>query len=1328
MRKILLILSLFISLAGFSQDTKPLTNFVAIPANTYSFGYYKTDSTVWIWKGTVLGWTQLANNRDGWYAKTLVGTDTIIIRIAPKDTLNLAKYMLHNDSIDITGYFTNAKGLLKVDKNPPITPATHTKITYDAKGLVTGGLDVTTAGIPDTVGKRYITDEQISALHPAVTLATNSGLTLSTQTLAMGTPSTLSGSTTNTVTTNTHTHAITGFQPTITPAALTKTDDTNVTLTLSGSPSTSLLNAAGITVGWTGTLADSRITSASTWNAKQTALNGTGYLYFTGTTPSYRNESYSLTNHTHSGVDFSLLNDQWFLGHDYAGNLTNIFKISKDNLTEFAHQVAIDKLYHVLNAGFGDVARIPISAMSPYGAEHGFGFSIGNNRILKISGISDGVGGLQDTLVTIDAMLKITDKPVNGYFLKCIDATGLAKWMPITGTGGYKGTWSATDNSPEISNGGSFLAGDWYRCVVSGTWNSIAFNVNDDVYYNGTIWQRVPSIGFTLQTATPTVLGGIKIGNGITMTGDVASVKTDYVENATHTGDATGSTALTLATVNSNIGTYNNITINGKGLATAGSNIAYWYSSSHPTTISGYGITDAYPGAGIAVSTGTGWGTSITDNSSHWNTAYSWGNHAGLYSLLNHNHSGVYEVPLTFSTGLTRTGNTITNNITQYTDAMVDARITGKENTITAGTIWQYWRGDKTWQLLPTLTDYSLLNDQWLYSYDYAGNRTPLLKISKDNLLIFAPKVGINSLFHTLNSGITTISRIPLDAGANGTQQGYELWIGNTRAMKLYGIASGGEVDTARAIFHSVSIQNGAALNKIAMSEDSKGKVKWSDTKYLFNLVANRILFASATNEMGQLPLGTAGQILMSGGASAPYWTTPTYPNTAPNGYLMMGNGTNWGASAVPTWNQNTTGTAAGLTAAYINWNATSGGTMILNKPDLTVYKLKTDTTGIDGYTRRDRLATELFKKQNQLNSTGGLAFVKAQGTTITYDLNTYLTAETDPSVYTWAKQSVKPTYTYSEVGAEPAISKSTGYAKWTGSAWSWDNSTFVTGTPWTSMGYLTSLPSHAHGNITNSGAIGSTTGLPIITTTSGVLTVGTFGTGAGTFCVGNDARLSDSRIASDVYTWAKQTVKPSYAWSEISSKPTTVSTWTNDAGYITSASLPTVNNATLTMNVSGPGLSGSQTFTANQAAGATFTVTSNATASNTPSTIVLRDGSGYVSLQGTFCSSDSTLKKNIKALSKIDFYNVSKIDFRKFIFKADNTNHLHFGVIAQEVEKMIPEVVNTNESGKKEVNYPEMLVLIAAQQKEEIKTLKDRVESLEKIVNRLIEIKTKLK
>jgi hypothetical protein len=71
--------------------------------------------------------------------------------------------------------------------------------------------------------------------------------------------------------------------PAVTPAALTKVDDTNVTLTLGGSPSTALLQATSLTMGWTGTLADSRIASATTWNAKQNAITtGTTAQYFRG--------------------------------------------------------------------------------------------------------------------------------------------------------------------------------------------------------------------------------------------------------------------------------------------------------------------------------------------------------------------------------------------------------------------------------------------------------------------------------------------------------------------------------------------------------------------------------------------------------------------------------------------------------------------------------------------------------------------------------------------------------------------------------------------------------------------------------------------------------------------------------------------------------------------------------------------------------------------------------------------------------------------------------------------------------------------------------------
>lgn len=80
--------------------------------------------------------------------------------------------------------------------------------------------------------------------------------------------------------------ALTSDIPSVTPAALTTADDTNVTATLSGTPSTALLQSVLITLGWTGTLADGRIASAATWNGKTTlaAVNAQNLSVFAATT------------------------------------------------------------------------------------------------------------------------------------------------------------------------------------------------------------------------------------------------------------------------------------------------------------------------------------------------------------------------------------------------------------------------------------------------------------------------------------------------------------------------------------------------------------------------------------------------------------------------------------------------------------------------------------------------------------------------------------------------------------------------------------------------------------------------------------------------------------------------------------------------------------------------------------------------------------------------------------------------------------------------------------------------------------------------------------
>ena len=74
---------------------------------------------------------------------------------------------------------------------------------------------------------------------------------------------------------------------------------------------------------------------------------------------------------------------------------------------------------------------------------------------------------------------------------------------------------------------------------------------------------------------------------------------------------------------------------------------------------------------------------------------------------------------------------------------------------------------------------------------------------------------------------------------------------------------------------------------------------------------------------------------------------------------------------------------------------------------------------------------------------------------------------------------------------------------------------------------------SHTHGNITNDGKVGTTANLPLITTTDGAVTTGSFGTSANTFCQGNDSRLSDARTPTS-HTQASSTITDTNTYSHI--------------------------------------------------------------------------------------------------------------------------------------------------------------------------------------------------
>jgi len=60
MKTLLTLLLMFISFISFGQDVKPTG---LLPIQAPGFYYYQTDSSVWIYKGSTLGWTKLVSKK-----------------------------------------------------------------------------------------------------------------------------------------------------------------------------------------------------------------------------------------------------------------------------------------------------------------------------------------------------------------------------------------------------------------------------------------------------------------------------------------------------------------------------------------------------------------------------------------------------------------------------------------------------------------------------------------------------------------------------------------------------------------------------------------------------------------------------------------------------------------------------------------------------------------------------------------------------------------------------------------------------------------------------------------------------------------------------------------------------------------------------------------------------------------------------------------------------------------------------------------------------------------------------------------------------------------
>lgn len=475
--------------------------------------------------------------------------------------------------------------------------------------------------------------------------------------------------------------------PVITGAALTKTDDTNVTLTLGGSAATSLVNAASITVGWTGTLADARIASASDWNAKQAALSGTGFVKISGTTVSYDNSTYSTDIHS---------------------NITALNAVSGTNTGDDA----VNSLYSglVTFPGFGTS-----HSTSAYGDHNHSGvyevpltFGTGLTRTGNIITATGG-SGLSGS-GTANYIPKFTDASVIGNSILSVAGSdnlqistykptgvdGFNVWIGGGGQSSVMGNLQVQTGSRNTSIGSESLLSNTsgYANLASG-FGSLYSNTTGygnsvsgkDAGHSNTTGYGNSIFGYgafySVSTGSNNVIIGAQAGNyygdGYALYNQSTSV---FIGAASRAGYNNGTNEIVIGVDavghGSNTATWGNTSmvnhyftgnLNGTAFVKiGGTSSQYLMADGSVSTNSGSMV---YPSAGIAVSTGSAWGTSITNNSANWNTAYGWGNHATVGYV-----TGTPWTSMGYLTGITSGQVTGALGFTPYSNANPSGYIT----------------------------------------------------------------------------------------------------------------------------------------------------------------------------------------------------------------------------------------------------------------------------------------------------------------------------------------------------------------------------------------------------------------------------------------------------------------------------------------------------------------------------------------------------------------------------------------------------------------------------------------------------------------------------
>lgn len=316
-----------------------------------------------------------------------------------------------------------------------------------------------------------------------------------------------------------------------------------------------------------------------------------------------------------------------------------------------------------------------------------------------------------------------------------------------------------------------------------------------------------------------------------------------------------------------------------------------------------------------------------------------------------------------------------------------------------------------------------------------------------------------------------------------------------------------------------------AALNVAAAGNAAAGEVvKGNDTRLATNIsyTASTRALASSTGTGATLPLvadAAAGLAPASGGGTSNYlradgsWAVP--PGAAltdgdRGDITVSGGGTTW--------------TIDNGVVSYSKMQAVSTGNRLLGKAGATpgpVEEIPCSQAGRDIIGASDPATQRTFLGLGSLAQLDALGNISSTGTIgtlagrpIITTTGGALTAGTfGSSAGTFCEgNDARLSDTRLTPNALTLASNGTGSAP--GSTFNGSSSRTIS---YNSVG--AAAETHTHGNISSGGAIGTTSGLPIVTGLNGVLTVSAFGTTSGTFCEGSDSRLSNSRTTPNALT-----------------------------------------------------------------------------------------------------------------------------------------------------------------------------------------------------------------